>query len=288
MRIAFIINLMIPYLTLLFLAFVATTASFHLSPSRRAQSLRTQYQMANDLTVEEISSKYKRIVFGQGPSAKIGIETTDNAYKIKTLDFEIDRRNGGSLGLELIEGANGIVFVEAVKPNSPGASFFSVGDSIVSFEGYNDKSTDSRKASLEGLGLDDTIDCLGEFGSFSYNRVKVKRLVKRAEIVVQIYGPSDEYVMNVTALSGYGVNLRTALNSYNIKLYDERTARFDSPYQTGNCGGEGTCGTCIVAVTQGASLLNERVRVEDAGLNNQGAPPSWRWSCRYRILSLLS
>jgi hypothetical protein len=286
---AIITNLMIPYLTLLFLAFVATTTSFHLSPPRRTQSLRTQYKMANDLTVEEISSKYKRIVFGQGPSAKIGIETTDKAYKIKVLDFEIDRKKGGSLGLELIEGANGIVFVGAVKPNSPGASFFSVGDSIISFEGYSqsdDKST--RKASLEGLGLDDTIDCLSEFGAFAYNRVKVKRLVKRAEIVVQIYGPSDEYVMNVTALSGYGVNLRTALNSYSIKLYDERTARFDSPYQTGNCGGEGTCGTCIVAVTQGASLLNERVRVEDAGLSNQGAPPSWRWSCRYRILNPLS
>lgn len=124
---------------------------------------------------------------------------------------------------------------------------------------------------------------MSEFGGFPFNRVKVKRLIKRAEIVVQIYGPSDEYVMNVTALSGYGVNLRTALNSYSIKLYDERTARFDSPYQTGNCGGEGTCGTCIVAVTQGANLLNERVRVENAALDNQGAPPSWRWSCRYGI-----
>ena len=39
-----------------------------------------------------------------------------------------------------------------------------------------------------------------------------------------------------------------------IKLYDSRTGRFDSPYQTGDCGGEGTCGTCMVAVLQGRCI----------------------------------
>lgn len=48
-----------------------------------------------------------------------------------------------------------------------------------------------------------------------------------------------------------GANLRTALNSQNIKMYDDRTYRFDSPFQTGNCGGDGTCGTCVVAVLSG-------------------------------------
>ena len=56
---------------------------------------------------------------------------------------------------------------------------------------------------------------------------------------------------NFTVLSGMGANLRTALNSQNIKMYDDRTYRFDSPFQTGNCGGDGTCGTCVVAVLSG-------------------------------------
>lgn len=56
-------------------------------------------------------------------------------------------------------------------------------------------------------------------------------------------------------LSGLGANLRTALNSQNIKMYDDRTSRFDSPFQTGNCGGDGTCGTCVVAVLSGKSYF---------------------------------
>ena len=56
---------------------------------------------------------------------------------------------------------------------------------------------------------------------------------------------------NFVVLSGMGANLRTALNSQNIKMYDDRTYRFDSPFQTGNCGGDGTCGTCVVAVLSG-------------------------------------
>jgi ferredoxin len=58
-------------------------------------------------------------------------------------------------------------------------------------------------------------------------------------------------------LAGYGSNLRTALQAKNMKLYDDRTARFDSPFQTGNCGGDGTCGTCVVAVLQGTTNTSE-------------------------------
>ena len=64
---------------------------------------------------------------------------------------------------------------------------------------------------------------------------------------------------NFTVLSGMGANLRTALNSQNIKMYDDRTSRFDSPFQTGNCGGDGTCGTCVVAVLAGNILHSCRL-----------------------------
>lgn len=29
-----------------------------------------------------------------------------------------------------------------------------------------------------------------------------------------------------------------------LPVYDRRTPRFDQPYITGNCAGEGICGTC--------------------------------------------
>ena len=39
----------------------------------------------------------------------------------------------------------------------------------------------------------------------------------------------------------------------------------------------------MVAVLQGADLLNERVRVEDGAMRKQLAPPNWRWACRAQV-----
>lgn len=33
-----------------------------------------------------------------------------------------------------------------------------------------------------------------------------------------------------------------------FKVYDPKTLRYDQPYATGNCAGEGICGTCFVEV----------------------------------------
>ena len=50
------------------------------------------------------------------------------------------------------------------------------------------------------------------------------------------------------------------------------------PFSTGDCAGEGLCGTCLVAVDQGADLLNPKEGVED--MITRGRPLSWRASCR--------
>jgi ferredoxin len=131
---------------------------------------------------------------------------------------------------------------------------------------------------LEGLNFDSTVALLGQYSDYDNVVITVKRVYTRGEVIIQMVGPQGEDAGNFTVLSGMGANLRTALNSQNIKLYDDRTTRFDSPYQTGSCGGEGTCGTCVVAVLKGAELMNERVRVEDGGLKQQLAPPTYRWS----------
>jgi 2Fe-2S iron-sulfur cluster binding domain len=98
-----------------------------------------------------------------------------------------------------------------------------------------------------------------------------------------VVGPTGDEAASVQVIAGYESNLRTMLVSNNLRLYDDRTARFDSPYQTGSCGGEGTCGTCVVSVLGGKELLNERMRVEDKALRKQLSPPNYRWSCRTRV-----
>ena len=57
--------------------------------------------------------------------------------------------------------------------------------------------------------------------------------------------------------------------------------RFDAIGNMGsNCGGEGSCGTCLVAITAGSSLCNAPGRTEGKALLKQGRPARWRWSCR--------
>jgi ferredoxin len=105
----------------------------------------------------------------------------------------------------------------------------------------------------------------------------------RNYITIEVVGPAMEEAGEIIVPAGYGTNLRTELQRQNFKMYDTRMPRFDSPYQTGDCGGEGTCGTCMVAVLSGKELLNDRLPVEAKGLAKQGAPANYRWSCRARL-----
>ena len=45
-----------------------------------------------------------------------------------------------------------------------------------------------------------------------------------------------------------------------------------------NCGGIGNCGTCILAVDEGADLLSERTDAEARKL--KGKPENWRLACQ--------
>jgi 2Fe-2S iron-sulfur cluster binding domain len=94
---------------------------------------------------------------------------------------------------------------------------------------------------------------------------------------------ADEDIGSFCVLSGYGSNLRVSLQSLDVKVYDERTPRFDAPSQTEDCGGEGICGTCLVQILSGSELLNPRVRVEDGALKAQLAPENYRWACRVQV-----
>nr|ACG40710.1 electron carrier/ electron transporter/ iron ion binding protein [Zea mays] len=65
--------------------------------------------------------------------------------------------------------------------------------------------------------------------------------------------------------------LRDVMNENKIELY----AAYGKVM---NCGGGGSCGTCIVEIIDGKELLNERTNTENRYLKKK--PDSWRLACQ--------
>ncbi|CAM8886829.1 hypothetical protein QQ045_027369 [Rhodiola kirilowii] len=95
------------------------------------------------------------------------------------------------------------------------------------------------------------------------------------EIELEFIGPKPggdgSYpVDRVRAKSGEMV-LRSIMSENKLELY--------GPYgKVMNCGGGGTCGTCIVEVLDGEDLLSERTNAELKYLKKK--PESWRMACQ--------
>ncbi|CAL5444059.1 unnamed protein product [Camellia sinensis] len=72
-----------------------------------------------------------------------------------------------------------------------------------------------------------------------------------------------------------GQKLRDIMLDSNIELY--------GPYSRPllNCGGGGTCGTCIVEVVEGKELLNPRTDKEKEKLKRN--PKNWRLACQTTV-----
>ncbi|CAB4303080.1 unnamed protein product [Prunus armeniaca] len=72
-----------------------------------------------------------------------------------------------------------------------------------------------------------------------------------------------------------GQKLRNIMLDSNIDLY--------GPYARTllNCGGVGTCGTCMVEVVQGKELLNPRTGKEKEHLKKK--PKNWRLACQTTV-----
>ncbi|KAI9073992.1 hypothetical protein K1719_044056 [Acacia pycnantha] len=98
---------------------------------------------------------------------------------------------------------------------------------------------------------------------------------EKPEIELEFIGPklgSDgSYpVEKAKAISGEKL-LRNIMLDNKIELY----ATYGKVM---NCGGGGSCGTCIVEITDGADLLNERTNTELRYLKKK--PESWRLACQ--------
>eukprot|EP00250_Pteridium_aquilinum_P016081 c22930_g1_i1 orf=96-779(+) len=77
-------------------------------------------------------------------------------------------------------------------------------------------------------------------------------------------------VDKVSVASGEKV-LRTVMNEQKLELYGLYGKIM-------NCGGGGSCGTCIVEVLEGSDLLSERTDAEERYLKKN--PSTWRLACQ--------
>ncbi|CAH8378010.1 unnamed protein product [Eruca vesicaria subsp. sativa] len=95
------------------------------------------------------------------------------------------------------------------------------------------------------------------------------------EIELEFFGPkpgSDGTYPRDKAKAVSGEKLlRSIMNDNKIELY----ATYGKVM---NCGGGGSCGTCIVEILDGRELLNERTDAENRYLKKK--PESWRLACQ--------
>ena len=213
-----------------------------------------------------------------------GLESNDPNYGIETvrtflhLDEEDDK-----LGLELTEVAHGggdhrgLVMVSAVHGEAK-VKPVHVGDVLVGvFCGEH------FKESTTGMDYDETVQVLERAKHYARSvggstiSVEINRLVKRVPVQVVVeHGGGGITQLEAKA----GDNLRLLLLHHHLsnKLYEAHTHRIDQPRLTGNCGGEGICGTCVVSVLQGMEHLNAVGPQESSLL--RGFPPTWRMACK--------
>ena len=173
----------------------------------------------------------------------------------------------------------GLVLVRQVAGKAASAvPAIQVGDVITGV--WAGHGRDHVRERTTGLDYDLTEECLNKAKAVALKTdgvltLQLNRLIKRAPIRVEVDDGSGK-IKVVDALAGE--NLRRLLLRKGIKLYDPQTKRFDMPYSTGDCAGDGLCGTCLVAVQEGGSSLNEKDHTEM--LITRGRPLSWRASCR--------
>mmetsp|Transcript_30211 Transcript_30211/g.101865 ORF Transcript_30211/g.101865 Transcript_30211/m.101865 type:complete len:294 (+) Transcript_30211:118-999(+) len=206
------------------------------------------------------------------------MNAVDNAYEVETIDG-INLRKSPGLGIQLEELANngegvGVVVVAGLVEGSPAASStLRVGD-VISEVGDGT----GQFTSTEAKPYDDVIAAL--VGAGDNVNLVVKRLVARPKVAVTLKFPNDEDPEQMIEIYA-GENLRKALLVRGVKLNDQLARRFDNQMQSGgDCGAEGTCCTCAVAVMNGAEFLTAAKTQEEQMLR---PTPRWRLACKARV-----
>jgi len=210
-----------------------------------------------------------------------GYDSKDSRYGLEVIQTSIDiSKNDGGLGLVLTEMASsvdgrGLVLIGEVTGNALQADPpLQVGDAITGIKAgpaFRERVTGSNYEVMVGeTGKAKEIAMKSDGRIF----LELNRVVERAPVTVEI--DDGKSITTVEAMAGE--NLRRLIMRKGIKLYDEKTKRFDMPFASGDCAGEGLCGTCLVAVEVGEELLSPLSDTEKMIV--RGRPLNWRASCR--------
>jgi ferredoxin len=239
----------------------------------------------------EIARKLKLEIFDLDEGI-YGFDAADQNYGIEVVKTNIDisKRNGG-IGLVLQEIAGdadgrGLVLIREITPGENAAEAdpkIEVGD-VITGVWVSRPDTDHENFYRErttGLNYDLTVEILGQAKRVALEKnngmltLQLNRLIRRAPIRVEVDDGSGT-IKVIDALAGE--NLRRLLLRQGVQLYDRKTKRFDMPFASGDCAGDGLCGTCLVAIQAGEQSLNAKDGTET--LITKGRPLSWRASCR--------
>lgn len=175
-----------------------------------------------------------------------GFDSKDPKYGVETIKAELPVNP--SLGLELTEVAHsttqpdlGLVLVSRVSGNAAKYTSIQEGDTIVgiSCEGF--------KQSTAGFDYDTTMDAMVQAKTLTLEQkrsaisLQVNRLVPRAPVQVILENSGSKQ----SILEGLaGDNLRSLLMKKKID------------FTVNDCGGQGSCGTCLVSILEGEESLD--------------------------------
>jgi ferredoxin len=208
-----------------------------------------------------------------------GIDTKDFHYGIEALRVKLPFEP--SLGLDLTEVAHGdldnrgLVLVSGLSGEAS-KSPIEIGDTIIGVFAGED-----FKESTTALNFEETMNTIinaklhASAAGDDTIEIELNRLVAKAKIKLVVDdGSGKDQVIDALA----GDNLRLVLMHHHLNLYDPKTHRLDQPRVTGDCGGEGICGTCLVEVVEGMDALNNQGPQEKEIMT--GRPKVWRAACK--------
>jgi len=139
---------------------------------------------------------------------------------------------------------------------------------------------DIAEINLECCNWDKTVELIGSLPAVNTNdeterlQVTVKRLRKKPRVRVTVQQEDDT---TKTLQLFAGENLRRAMLVQGVKLDDKLAKAYKDGDGMGDCGSDGSCGLCTVAVTEGIELLNEPESDERKLLKGKD---KYRLSCR--------
>ena len=262
--------------------------------------------------LDEIAPEWSAVAVPATPLQAAGVylqARNNQAIMADTVKVRFPRLPNTGLGLELLELAGGredglgITIVEGiVEGGAAEGSGILPGDSIVQVElqrssrsGSSSNSDSSSSLDVEEtsesfavetecLGFDKTIEALQSLPPPVADEddveetfvLTLKRLRRKPKVQVRLQYPPEMNEPDVSLELFAGENLRRALLVRGTKLNDPLARRFDSGGR-GDCGAEGTCATCAVAVTTGLGLLSPP-GVQEAQIFKDR--PRWRMTCK--------